>query len=146
MSQAKVPLYLPDESEHIGVVSVDYVSIAARKLQRSINFYTRLFAFRIVEDARERHRPYVLMTAGGSVYLAIHEYYEATVPTVRPLTRWSFIVGDLDRVRETFWNLGVVPADGSDEPRRIHPWRNDRSLLIRDPDGHEIELVERLQL
>jgi hypothetical protein len=46
-------------------------------------------------------------------------------------------------MRETLWNEGVVPvagyvaAEADLDPPAAAPF-----LVIRDPDGHEIELVE----
>lgn len=136
--------FLPDECERVDVAGVDCLSIRVGKLHRSIDFYTHLFGFDIVEDARGRSNPYVIMRGSGSVYLAIHERRREPVQAHLTVSRWSFMVDDLDHVRETVWNLGVPTANGCDELRRIHHWRENRSFLICDPDGHEIELVERL--
>lgn len=132
---------LPDEDEQVDVAGIDYVSIPTCKLQRSIDFYTRLFGFHIVEDGRRHERPHVLMLR-GNVYVAIHEH-GGRPPAELPVRRWSFVVLNVDHVREIVWDHGVATADGSDEPRRMQSWRATRSFLISDPDGHQIELVER---
>lgn len=116
-----------------------YVSLPAASIQRSIKFYRRVFAFRIQEDVHNGPYPYVVMHAAGKVHLAIHAHSDATAP---PVQRFSLVVGDLDRVRADLWDLGVPVAEDNGEPDHRYPWRPSRSLLLHDPDGHEIELVE----
>ena len=132
---------LDDSTPWVQVACVDYVAIPVRDLERSINFYTRVFGFRVVEDGRLDPEPYMLLHARGGPYLALHALPDRP-PAGGTRIRCSFVVADLDRVRESLWNLGVPTADGSVEPRHVHRWRTTRSLLIDDPDGHRIELVE----
>ena len=83
----------------------------------------------------------MLLHARGGPYLALHTLPDRAAAGGARI-RCSFVVGDPDRVRESLWNLGVPTADGGVEPRHVHRWRTTRSLLIDDPDGHRIELVE----
>ena len=78
--------------------------------------------------------------------MAIHERWGGVSRSIATTRRWSFVTADLDEARETIWDLGVALAEGDVEPRPHSRWRRGRSLLVRDPDGHEIELVERLPL
>lgn len=119
---------------------VGYVSAPTSCFARSIAFYRRVFAFCVVEDGRDQHYPYVFMRSPGEMYLALYARAHGNEQQVQC---FSLIVDDLDRVRADLWDMGVPLADGSIEPRRRYPWYPGRSLLIRDPDGHEIELVER---
>lgn len=135
--------FLPDECERVDVAAIDYVSIPVDKLRRSIDFYAQNFGFLVVEDASGEDDPCVLMRGSGDLYLAIHERRRERTQAGEATRRWSFVVNDLDRVRETVWNLGLAVKDNRDEPTRIHRWRKNKSFLVRDPDGHEIELVER---
>ena len=135
--------YLPDQCERIDVAGIDYVSIAVARLGRSIDFYTQNFGFFVVEEARGGQEPYVLMRAPGDFYMAIYERRDERAQAREATRRWSFLVNDLDHVRVTVWNLGLATKGDCDEPTQIHRWRKDRSFLVCDPDGHEIELVER---
>jgi hypothetical protein len=54
-------------------------------------------------------------------------------------------VDDLDRVRAAIWDLGVKVAGDNGEPDHIRRWVNGRSLVVRDPDGNTIELVEEVR-
>lgn len=129
-------------SDRVDVAGVDFLSIFVPELRRSVDFYARVFGFRIVEAAPRGARQSVLM-ASGPFYLAIHERQGGASDRSRALC-WSFVVDDLDRARASVWNLGVVPTrDGTHEARPSASWRRSRSFVIRDPGGNEIEVVER---
>ena len=132
----------PSGGDRLDVTGVDYLSISAPDLARSVAFYARLFGFRVIEASRDRGGRAVLLAA-GRLYLAIHERPRGGSSSPAALC-FSFTVGDLDRARASIWNLGVVPTlDGTYEPLRDRPWRGARSFVIRDPGGNEIEVVER---
>src|SRR5690606_29809216 len=106
-------------------------------LRRAIRLYNRVFGFQLVSKADRSGSPRVLMRGRGCCYLAIDEHHG----TIAATKRLRFETASLDRARERLWDLGVVPADGSIEPR-FDPKRCCRIVPIRDPDGNEIELVE----
>lgn len=130
----------PLNEQRIDVAGVDYLTITVRDLERSVRFYRRIFGCDVIDQGSGGHG--LLMNTSGGLYLAIHEWRGALAADAWPPSRWSFVVADLDRVRESVWNLGVATADGTDAPHRVYPWRPERSFVIRDPDGNEIELVE----
>lgn len=124
------------------VAGVDYLSIFTPELRRSVEFYSRVFGFCVVNASRRPAGRYVLMAA-GRFYLALHERARSQSESTRTLC-WSFVVDDLDRARASVWNLGIVPLRlGAQDSERNTPWRRSRSFMIRDPDGNEIEVVER---
>jgi catechol 2,3-dioxygenase-like lactoylglutathione lyase family enzyme len=128
-------------NEPIELAGSGYVAISTRNLERAVNFYSRLFGFRVIERRRNDHAAHVLLSTRGDAFVAVHEQQAAAAPEPGA-ARWTFAVPDLDRVRETLWNQGVVPlTDGMTDERSLEP-AEPRFLVIRDPDGHEIELVE----
>lgn len=133
----------PDDCERIEVAAVDHLAIEARDVSRSVEFYRRVFGFQVIERQSASVDGGVVIGVPGRAYLSVRARANAAGASSAPCIRWSFVVEHLDAVRESLWNLGVPTADGSAEPRRLHGWRNGRSLLIRDPDGHAIELVDR---
>jgi catechol 2,3-dioxygenase-like lactoylglutathione lyase family enzyme len=125
-----VDCLLPDDDDaHVEVTNIHNARIRVRLLERAIDFYGRLFGFRVAEDTRHEPTPSVVMRAGERVRLAIHSESGTEVLRADDERRSTFMVVDLDRVREILWNRGV-------RVRR-------HSLTIVDPDGHEIELVEQ---
>lgn len=123
---------------HIDVQGIDHINISVRDLERSLRFYRDLFGFEIVKDGRERkNRPYIILSNGGRAFLALHENAATREPEQPFINHWGFATGDLDEVRRKLRDAGVgVEGD------RMHEWEHSRSLYIRDPDGHEIELAE----
>ena len=112
--------------EHVEVAEWRDAEIWADKLERSIGFYRRLLGLCVVEDASLKPQPRVVMSTADGGRLTILADRGAVLPAAPH--RSTFSVSDLDRVREILWNRGVHIAR--------------RSLVVRDPDGHEIELVE----
>ncbi|MBN1239411.1 MAG: VOC family protein [Gammaproteobacteria bacterium] len=129
------------DEERIDVAGIDYVTISVGDLGRSVRFYQRLFGCQVVER-NYAGKARVLLSAGGA-YVAMQERRAEPAEADTPPGRWSFMVEDIDRARACAWNLGVATVGGTDAPRRIHAWRRERSFMIRDPDGNEVEIVER---
>ncbi|HEX7081604.1 MAG TPA: VOC family protein [Gammaproteobacteria bacterium] len=119
------------------MTTVGAIEIPTRDSRRAVRFYNRVFGFELVSTTRKNGSPRVLMRGRGWTYLAIEEQSDA----IAEPKRLRFETVSLDIARERLWNLGVVPADGSIEPR-FDAVRCCRIVPIRDSDGNEIELVE----
>lgn len=127
----------------IRVSGIDHVNMSVADLSRAMAFYESVFDFRLVEDGRARiDAPYVIMTAGGRAYLALHENEKTGKPSRPFINHWGFVVGDLDRVLEKLGDHEVPVQDGDSKSSGIRQWAHSRSIYIYDPDGHEIELAE----
>ena len=127
-----------EQSEYIEL-GIDQLNASVRSLRRSVDFYTRVFGFCTHDFDRERGS--VVMKATARVDLVLHEQ-RGGGELRRPLRRWGFVVGNLDRARQAVWELGVRVARDSGEADHIYRWSNRRSLYVHDPDANEIELVE----
>lgn len=128
--------------ETLGINRIARVTIAVRDLEQSMEFYARVFGFRIAENESRPTGASVIMAGPEHIRLAIHQYGDAAVPLVPVCRDWGFIVSDLESVRDAVWDLGVNVAHDSGEPDQIYRRSNGRSLYIHDPDGNDIELVE----
>ena len=129
--------------------AVRRVTLQVRRLERSITFYRHVLGFRVVADARHEREPWVIMAALGQACLTLRE--EKGLSNVSPVdvARRSaqslrLSAGDLDATRASLWDQGVPLAHGTREPGETGNAR--RSLFVRDPDGHLIELVETARL
>lgn len=127
---------------HLAISGITGVTIAARDLERSIDFYSRVFGFRVAGQRRSVPRCSATLAAPGEALIAIQELGDSPGSPVPLHRRWGFLVDDLDGAREAIWDLGVKVADDNGAPDHIHRWPNGRSLRVRDPDGNVIELVE----
>lgn len=128
----------------IRVQGIDHVNLSVADLERSVDFYRKLFGFTVRERGigGERQR-FVIMHAGGRAFLALHERDEAPEPPVKASpNHWGFAVGALEPVIERLRELDVAirPVPGTDDGVVRHA--HSRSIYIEDPDGHEIELAE----
>lgn len=116
-------------------------------LGKSVEFYRRVFGFR---PRSTWHGPSFGPLTPGSLRLAAPGRAElwlrprCTAPDEAAQNRrWAFVVTNLEEVREKVWDLGVKVARDSGEPDHVFRRRGGASLYVRDPDGNEIELVER---
>lgn len=135
------PAAAPDRA--IRVSGIDHVNMSVADLSRAMAFYESVFGFRLVEDGRGRtDAPYVIMTAGGRAYLALHENATTGRPSRPFVNHWGFVVGDLDRILEKLEKHEVPVQDGDSKSGGIRQWAHSRSIYVYDPDGHEIELAE----
>ena len=124
----------------LAVSGISGVTIATHNLERSVHFYARVFGLRIAK--RGRIPGTATLAAPDEAVVAIREYSVASSSPVPLHGRWGFLVDDLDRVRESVWDLGVRVADDNGAPDHIHRWANGRVLRVLDPDGNGIELIE----
>ena len=118
---------------------LEHVNFTVSDLDRSIDFYTRLFGFKVrwkgnVDDGR-------LATHVGDdrQYLAL---FEAASPgqvaidmTEVGLNHFGFVVESLDGMKSRLAELGV-------STHAEHDYKPGRRLYFFDADGIEVELVE----
>jgi catechol 2,3-dioxygenase-like lactoylglutathione lyase family enzyme len=121
------------------LADITHATVIVRDLARSVDFYTRVFGFRLAEQA-EGPCASALMTGSGNARLTLHEHCDKMVSLTH--RHWGFVVNDLESVRDTVWDLGVKVAKDNGEPDQIHRGPGGHSLYIQDPDGNEIELIE----
>lgn len=127
----------------IRVAGIDHVNLSVANLERAMDFYESVFGFRLVEDGRGRtDAPFVIMTAGGRAFLALHESTRVKAPSRPFINHWGFVVGDINLVRHTLEDHQVKIQDGDSESGGVRHWPHSRSIYVYDPDGHEIELAE----
>lgn len=116
--------------------------VASPNRRRLADFYARVFGLYAAGGygGRGEDAPVVLPATDRSD-LIVHELSGGRAGP-KLMDRWAFVVADLDRVREAVWDFGISAARDSGDPDHIYRRSDGRSLYVRDPDGHEIELVE----
>jgi len=125
----------------IKVNAIDHLNITVSDLQAAIDFYGRLFGFRIAEDCRGDDRPYVIMGKAGVGWLALHSQGREDPPEGGRINHWGFVVDDFDGLTERLESLGVAPLYTDRWPGGVVGYPRSRSLYVADPDGNEIELT-----
>ena len=126
----------PETPPHVA----GYANVRASRLARSIDFYCRVLAFRLVEDRRRRDPPYVFLRSVDDLYLMVYAR-DRIGPSQG--AHFSTIVDDTYGLRANLWDCGVPLAAASGEPRRRYADYSSRSLIVDDPDGNRIEVFER---
>lgn len=117
------------------------VHLATRNLLRSINFFSMALGLEIVRDERRPGSRCVTMSARGCSDVVIHARQEGSGTQFGAATG-VLIVTDLERVRARVWDAGALVTRHRGAPAQIHVSHDRRSLYVRDPDGHELELAE----
>lgn len=128
----------PERDVFVSVVAFDCLCIPVSDLRRAIEFYSGLFAMRVVAGAAEAGR--AVLSREGRVRLAL---YVHAADSAMPFTRVSAAVESLEATREVVWDVGLrtlrdlVDADGAGLGQ------DEDSFAIADPDGHEIRFLQR---
>jgi lactoylglutathione lyase len=121
----------------------DHISRATPNLERTVAFYK---AFGCNEQKRVRSDEQgltrvVLSLPGSETFLQLIAFDDAhfTAPGETWADHLKFITSDFDQSLE-----GLVRAGGivTREPYRL-PGRATRIAFVADPDGHQLELVEK---
>ncbi len=145
------------------VRSVGPLALTVSNVERSLNFYTTVLGFEVVED----------IESTGSEYARLHGLSDVRVRTITlrlgderlQLVAWrhptgrlspadsrsndlwfqhvAIIVSDMDRAYEILRSRGVTHISPS--PQRIPDWNEAaagiRAFYFRDPDGHPLEIL-----
>jgi catechol 2,3-dioxygenase-like lactoylglutathione lyase family enzyme len=119
-----------------GLTDLSHMTFYAHDMDQSIHFYRNFLGY---EDVTVRKGP------GGAperVFIDINELqYVELVPEVQPntgrLVGYGFVTDDAEAMRTYLLSRGVEAGKVAVGPR------GNRSLAVRDPDGHELRFVER---
>lgn len=128
----------PGRDAFVSVVAFDCLCVPVSDLQRAIDFYSGLFAMRVVAGGAGAGR--VVLSRGGRVRLALYAHDPVSG---MPFTRLSATVESLETAREMVWDLGITTLRNFVDPDASGRARDDDSFAIADPDGHEIHFIER---
>ena len=128
-------------NQPLQVICLDHINMRVKDLSESIEFYRRNFGFEIKEDHQDDpDEPWAIVGLSGVAYLCMYEHPEVERP-VNALTinHFGMALKDFDSALEGLRANGVeVLYDGHVN------WPRSRSIYIRDPSGHEIELSEKV--
>ncbi|WP_294260221.1 VOC family protein [uncultured Sphingomonas sp.] len=116
----------------------DHVAISVTDLDRSADFYKRVFGFPELKAPVKNRR---WLDLGGG--FAMHIIPDRTAPVgVDRGNHIAFAVADFDGFVAMLVREGIPFTDFEDKPSTIQRLRTDgvRQVYIRDPDGHRIEV------
>lgn len=122
--------------------TLEHANLNVRSLAKSLPFYERLLGWEIRWEGLTSQglRWIHLGPAEGSGYLSIYEdpaAFHAREDAAVRVQHLGFAVDDVAGREKALAADGIAPTDRVDDGRF-------RRVYYADPDGHELELVERL--
>lgn len=124
----------------IGISRIDHINMRVKSLTQSITFYRTNFGFQMKEDQRTDEEPWVIIGLPGIAYLCMYEHPDKEkTDTALTISHFGFAIEDFDRAVESLEAGGVTILYGG-----AVDWPHSRSIYIKDPSGHEIELCEKV--
>jgi lactoylglutathione lyase len=125
----------------IGVKQMDHLNMGVRNIAETENFYRDLFGFEEKERGIGKGgEPFAIIAAADRVYLCIYEYGDLPRPDNHLfIYHFGLHLDDFDlALKELHERKIELEYDG------VVQQGKSRSMYIRDPNGYEIELVEKL--
>lgn len=122
----------------IGITRIDHINMRVNNLAESIEFYRKNFGFEMKEDETKSSEPWAIVGLPGVAYLCMYEHPGKSKPTDGlTINHFGLALSDFDAAVKELKKNGVKILYGGPVQ-----WPNSRSLYIKDPSGHEIELAE----
>jgi len=124
----------------IGIKGIDHINMRVKNLNASIEFYAKLFGFEMKEDQRKAHEPWAIIGLANVAYLCLYEHPGKEVPFEGlTINHFGLVLSDFEDAIKKLEKNGVQILYGGPVD-----WPKSRSIYIKDPSGHEIELAERI--
>ena len=120
--------------------SLDHIGIYVRDLERSLSFYRCVLGFTQRQRLSMGASKTAVLEIGGELLEIIQrpEVQRPEAPAEAPKGRWSHIafhIDDYDDLESKLEGMGI-------ELRKVTLDNGLRIAFFKDPDGHEIEMME----
>lgn len=125
----------------IEVKQMDHLNMGVRNIDETAKFYRDLFGFEEKERGIGKGgEPFAIIAAADRVYLCIYEYGDLPRPDEHLfIYHFGLHLDDFDRALEELQERKIEIQYGG-----VVTQGKSRSIYIVDPNGYEIELVEKL--
>ena len=125
----------------IRVKQMDHLNMGVRNIAETEKFYRDLFGFEEKERGIGKDgEPFAIIGAADRVYLCIYEYGDLPRPDDHLfIYHFGFHLDDFDLAVKELHERKIELEYGG-----VVQQGKSRSMYIRDPNGYEIELVEKL--
>ncbi len=117
------------------------IGLGAQRPERLADWYERVFGAERVYESFERALIVFLRMPGGTLLEIYQSDFEITETKEKRLAGWRYLtirVGNLESASILLEDHGVRP-----EPASRHAVGGGSALVVRDPEGNLIYLVER---
>jgi lactoylglutathione lyase len=128
----------------IKLSAIDHINLSVSDLERSVDFYKRVFGFKIVEDQRNAEpNPWAIVGVAGAAYLALHQTPLERAEDGLAINHFGLVADDIEAALAHLLQeeANVLFQDREEGP--IIDWGKSFSIYIKDPDGHNIELTSK---
>jgi lactoylglutathione lyase len=115
--------------------SLDHVGIYVKDLKRSEVFYEQIFGFKVSRRMKLSESEIAFLDIGGGLLELIQR---PGAPGEPPKGLWGNVairVDDYDSIESKLTGIGL-------ELRKINRLDGSRIAFFKDPDGHEVEILE----
>jgi len=126
----------------IRVSAIDHVNLQVADLDLSIEFYRRVFGFKLLEDGRKLPPGgWAIVGVPGIACIALGVAKDLSPAQGRRIVHFGLVIDNAQSVLAILKseNVPIVPRGPGGSA--ILPYPRSQSIYIRDPDGHEIELT-----
>lgn len=118
------------EYKMLQVNRADHLNLSVKDLDKTINFYDKVFGFKVREEGVRNGRRYAIIGQEGVFYLAVYESDH-----VSEIGHIGLNLVDFDSAKAKLKEAGVKIDHEAQYPE-------SRSIYIYDPNGFEIELSQ----
>jgi catechol 2,3-dioxygenase-like lactoylglutathione lyase family enzyme len=124
----------------IAVECIDHINMRVTNINESIDFYQKNFGFEMKEDCRDDDEPWAIIGLKGVAYLCLYEHPDKKRPgDDLTINHFGLVLKDFEKAETALRENDAEILYGGPVQ-----WPNSRSLYIKDPSGHEIELAEKV--
>jgi catechol 2,3-dioxygenase-like lactoylglutathione lyase family enzyme len=124
----------------LNVTRLDHINMRVKDLTASIQFYEQLFGFQMKEDhTQDGEDAWAIVGLANVVYICMYLHADKVrAPEALQIMHFGLVIDDFGTILER------LQAHGVDIGRGWVQWPHSRSVYIKDPSGHEIDLTERV--
>ncbi len=119
----------------ITINGIDHLNISVSNIDESLNFYKKVFGFKIYEQGESHGKPYFIIGEKSALYLCL---YQSEERTRGPINHIGINVQNFNSIEEKLKLAGIPLLYGG-----VVEYPLSQSIYIQDPDGNEIELSEK---
>lgn len=118
------------------MTSLDHVGIYVKDLKRSLRFYSDIFGFPEYHSFSKGESKITVLNVGSGLMELIQR---PDAPAEAPRGRWSHVAFHID----DFDGLVSRLEERELELRKVTLDDGSRIAFFKDPDGHDIEIMEK---
>ena len=119
---------------------IDHINMTVKDLDKSVDYYSRLFGFKTVEQGDYNGTPYKIIGLTNKAMLCIYENKDLDVKN-NNIGHFGFHIKFTEDIVKKLeeQNANVRYYNG----QAVIQYPNSKSIYINDPDGNQIELSEQ---